>query len=82
MFDLKKDPQELHDIADCPAYADLRCRAQQELIRHLYGNDLQWVRDNTLCGITQHTTRTKRPDYGMCGQRGLHWPPPCKKEPK
>jgi arylsulfatase len=46
-----------------------------QLIGEFYGGDLAWVKDGALVGLPDRTY-VPRPDRGLSGQRGIHWPPP------
>ena len=40
MFDLEKDPDELHDVSNDPAYSDEKAQFEQLLIKHMDDQDL------------------------------------------
>lgn len=69
LFDLEKDPRELHDCSEGPAHADARAALTRLLVRNLYGTDLAWVRDGELVGLPDRTY-TPGPNRGLTGQRG------------
>jgi hypothetical protein len=75
LFDLQQDPQELKDISTSPAHAGVRERLTQLLIKELYGEDEMWVQDGKLVGLPDQNY-TPRPNRGLSGQRGIHWPLP------
>lgn len=75
LFDLQTDPKECHDLSQTPAARDTRLRLEAALIAHLYGSDLDWVRDGRLVGYASDGSRIQ-PDRQFSGQRGLHYPQP------
>jgi len=77
LFDLEKDPQELHNIAELEEYSDIKNRLIQFLISNLYKGDEKWVENGVLKGLPNKEA-ISLPDYGLSGQRGGHWPPPIR----
>lgn len=75
LFDLDDDPRELHDLAASPAHADMLAHLTDVLIGNLYGSDEHWLNEGKLVGLPAGTA-DPRPNRGLSGQRGLHWPPP------
>lgn len=75
LFDLQNDPQELEDLAGSAAVADVQARLTEQLIGAMYGGDEAWVKDGALVGLPDESY-SPRPDRGLSGQRGIHWPPP------
>lgn len=75
LFDLATDPDELHNRADAPGYAEVRERLTARLIDEMYGEDQTWVEEGQLVGLPSRTY-TPSPRRGLSGQRGVHWPPP------
>ncbi|HEX6143155.1 MAG TPA: sulfatase-like hydrolase/transferase [Geminicoccaceae bacterium] len=75
LFDLEDDPMELNDVAEHGDYGETRARLEDRLIDHLYGRDLEWVRDGRLTGFEAPPYEAK-PDRSLTGQRGLHYPEP------
>lgn len=75
LFDLDEDPTEQVNLAGRPEVAAVQARLRQTLIGELYGGDLEWVKDGELVGLPDQEY-TPRPDRGLSGQRGIHWPPP------
>jgi arylsulfatase len=69
LFDLVEDPDELRDLAGEPAQAGLLEELTDLLIAHLYGGDLEWVRDGRLVGLPDKSF-TPGPNRGLTGQRG------------
>ncbi len=80
LFDLQNDPHELVDLADDPAYADVRTRLTNELIDNLYGSDEAWLDGDQLVGLPERDY-APQPNRGLSGQRGVHYPPPPLDEP-
>ena len=75
LFNVANDPRELTDLADDPAHADVRADLTARLIAELHGDDEAWVSDDALVG-TPDKQVDRKPNKGLTGQRGLHWPPP------
>jgi arylsulfatase len=75
LFDLENDPDELQNLAGVPRAAEIQERLTQHLIAELYGGDEAWVQEGVLVGLPDQPY-TPRPDRGLSGQRGIHWPPP------
>ena len=69
LFDLEADAQEMHDLSNDPAYADVRQLLTDLLIRNLYGSDLAWVAAGKLVGIPDKAFKPA-PNRGLAGQRG------------
>lgn len=75
LFDLQNDPLEQVNLA---AQAEHQARVLQlssELIGHLNGDDLKWVRKGRLIGYPFESGPYVA-DRAMSGQRGLHFPQP------
>jgi arylsulfatase A-like enzyme len=75
LFDMEKDRLEKHNLAASPRHAEKRQHLETFLISHIYGDDLQWIKDGKLVGVTPPEF-SKKSDYGLFNQRGYHWPPP------
>lgn len=77
LFDLADDPDERRNLAENPDYAEVRARLVDSLAAKLYGIDVEqgWVQDGKLVGFTPPPYE-QRPDRGLNGQRGLHFPQP------
>jgi len=75
LFDLEKDRKESHNCAKDPEYKQVLETMIAFLVENLYGQDLEWVKDGTLCGFTPGEYRPKA-DFGLYNQRGYHWPTP------
>lgn len=73
LFDLEKDPKEIHNLSRDEAYKEIKSKLEMFLIQSLYGEDKTWIRNNKLCGVEAPEYKEK-PDYGFSNQRGLHWP--------
>jgi len=69
LFDLREDPGELRDLSEDATHASARAALTEKLIAHLYGNDLEWLKDGRLVGLPEraYTPLTSRP---MANQRG------------
>ncbi|MAE66888.1 MAG: arylsulfatase [Phycisphaeraceae bacterium] len=69
LFDLKEDPDELHDLSDTGDQREVLDRMTSLLIDHLYGDDREWIRDGRLEGLEDRPF-SPTPDRGLGGQRG------------
>ena len=69
LFDMQEDPDEMHDLADDAAHADICQRLTARLIQNMYGDDLQWVDGDRLVGLTDKQFEPQGA-YGYAGQRG------------
>ena len=69
LFDMEKDPQEMYDLSEDPSHAALRAELTRDLVKHLYGRDLEWVRDGKLVGAPDQTYEAQ-PVRGLANQRG------------
>ncbi|MAQ85479.1 MAG: arylsulfatase [Maritimibacter sp.] len=80
MFDLRDDPGECVDLAQDADHAGTRARLTDQLVRHLYGEDLDAVADGVLTGRPAMPV-TPRANRGLSGQRGVHLPQPPGDDP-
>ena len=69
LYDLLRDPDEMHDLSDEPALAPVREELEQEMIKHMHGIDLSWIRDGRLVGLPDRSF-APRPNHDLSGQRG------------
>jgi len=69
LFDLQNDPDEMCDLANAPACAAVRQELTRQLIAHLYGDDVNWVKDGALVGLPDKAY-VPGPDRGLNNQRG------------
>lgn len=53
LFDLEQNPREMRDLSQEPSQAGIRERLERSLVAHLYGEDLDWVRDECLAGLPE-----------------------------
>ncbi len=75
LFDLASDPGERRDLSKAPEKAQMRAELEALLVEHLYGCDLDWVKDGRLTGF--EAPPLSAPDERkLAGQRGLHYPQP------
>ena len=72
LFDIDNDPLEQHDLAGEHQHAEVRERLSRLLIDHLYGTDLEWVRDGALVGLPDRPY-VPVPNRRLSGQRGLRY---------
>lgn len=77
LFDLETDPVESRNLADDPAYAEIRAGLVEKLRGALWGTDIEagWASSNRLIGHDPGPYVAK-PDRSWSGQRGLHFPSP------
>ena len=74
LFDLAEDPNELHDLSEESASADVRERFTALLIENLYGGDCDWLDGGRLVGLPDKDydpsrDATLRNFYGQRGWR-------------
>ena len=69
LFDLREDPDELHNLADDPAHANVREDLIAKMVEHFYGSDLNWVRDGRLVGLPDKPYE-QEPNRTLNAQRG------------
>ena len=53
LFDMKNDPDELHDLSSDSTYTSIMDHLTGLLKSRLYGTDLDWVVDNELVGLPE-----------------------------
>lgn len=75
LFDVENDPQEKYNLAKKIELSEIRASLEQLLIKELYGEDLNWVKEGRLVGVPEKQYQRLN-DYGLYNQRGYHWPPP------
>ena len=75
LFDLADDPEELVDLAESTDHQGERKRLEALLVGELYGDDIEWAREDELVGLPD-IAHEPRPNRGLSGQTGGHWPPP------
>jgi arylsulfatase A-like enzyme len=76
LFDLERDPRELEDLVEDPAYSEVRQRLTQRLKQELYGSDEWWLdREGNLVGLPEFD-KPLSTDRTLALQRGSHWPVP------
>ncbi len=80
LFDCETDPDETTDLMSAPCAAPHSARLSQILSRELYSSDLDFLEGDTLIG-TQAEPVIPKPDRGLSGQRGLHYPEPPPDDP-
>ena len=72
LFDLEQDPNEQHDLSGDMAHALVKEELEQEMIRHMHGVDLAWIRDSKLVGLPDKAY-VPGPNHGLSGQRGWRY---------
>ena len=75
LFDLENDPNEMVDLADDPASADILGHLKDRMLAELYGSDLDWIDDCALVGEPARRFRPG-PNGGLSLTRGHQWPVP------
>ncbi len=82
LFDLQNDPREMKNIINDAGCAEVLKKLTEYLIANLNGGDEVWARDGELVGLPVPPEKEFH-NFGMSGQRGLHWPTPpiAKKRP-
>ena len=69
LFDLNKDPREMHDLSQDPQLVEVRERLTRLLVSNCYGSDLKWVENGQLTGVPEKDFRPSS-DRGLWGQWG------------
>lgn len=75
LFDLEDDPLEQVNLATQSQHKARLERLSSEMVKHLNGEDLKWVKKGRLIGHTPQASSFAA-DRAMSGQRGLHFPQP------
>jgi hypothetical protein len=81
LFDLELDSNEMHDVSDDIAYFGIRQALTRELIRNLYGTDIEWVIGEELVGY-HPDPYSGAPSRTYGNQRGIHYPQPPAQRPE
>lgn len=66
LFDLQNDPDELHNLAEDPAHAEVLEEYTRLLMAEIHGSDREWIRDGKLVGLSEKEFRF-RPSQSNCG---------------
>ncbi len=75
LFDLEKDPRELHDLSNSSGHQPTVERLASLLANELYGSDRDWLNDGgDLVGLPDEECPPAG-NRGLALQRGVHWPP-------
>jgi arylsulfatase len=69
LFDISKDPREMHDLYREMKDSDLIKNLKKILAENLYGDDLQWLKNGELIGAANKAFSPK-PDRTLSKQRG------------
>ena len=69
LFDLEQDPLEQTNLAGQASLREVQDRLARLLVDHLYGSDLEWVREGRLVGL-QDREYVPAANRGLSGQRG------------
>ncbi len=69
LFDLDQDPLEQRNLAGQASLGAVRDRLVELLVNHLYGSDLEWVREGRLVGLPDREY-VPAANRGLSGQRG------------
>ena len=69
LFDLDQDPLEQRNLAGHASLQDVQDRLVGLLADHLYGSDLEWIRDGRLVGLPDRDY-VRSANRGLSGQRG------------
>ncbi len=75
LFDLENDPDEMTNLADEPASANILEHMKGALMKELYGSDLAWIEGETFVGEPARTYHPG-PNRGLSLTRGHQWPVP------
>ncbi|MGL4724571.1 MAG: sulfatase-like hydrolase/transferase [Scandinavium sp.] len=74
LFDLTHDPRELHDLFYDPDMLPVTHLLHAQLLKELYGSDLEWIADGTFVGC-EAPDQMAPANRDLSGQRGIHFPP-------
>ena len=80
LFDLEDDPDEVSNRAGDPGLADVQAALTARLVGELYGADTALTAGGALVG-SPAPAWTAKPNRGLSGQRGLHYPQPPLDDP-
>ncbi len=69
LFDLDQDPPEQRNLAGRASLRKVQDRLARLLVDHLYGSDLEWVREGRLVGLPDREY-VRKANRGLSGQRG------------
>ena len=69
LFNLESDPDELHDLSNTQECSETKRLLVSELIKNMYGKDLQWVHNDKLIGVAEEEYKPL-PFRDLLGQRG------------
>ncbi len=69
LFDLDQDPLEQSNLAGQASLREVQDRLVGLLVDHLYGSDLEWIREGRLVGMPDREY-ARTPNRGLSGQRG------------
>ena len=69
LFDLDQDPLEQRNLAGQTSLREVQDRLVGLLVDHLYGSDLEWIREGRLVGLPDREY-ARTPNRGLSGQRG------------
>jgi arylsulfatase A-like enzyme len=72
LFDIANDPRETRDLAGDTGHADTLNRLKERLVKNLYGEDLNWLKNGELVGLPARQY-VPAPSRAMRGQRGLRF---------
>lgn len=72
LFDLQKDPSELHDLAGIQDYDHIKVSLLTKLVDNLYGSDQEWMENGQLIGLPDADFHPS-PNRGLTAQRGLRF---------
>ena len=75
LFNLETDPNECTNIFGSEKTKELETNLINFLIKNLYGDDINWIKDNKLIGFKAPPFKRKH-QYSLYNQRGYHWPAP------
>ncbi len=75
LFDLENDPDEMVDLADDPASANILGHLKDRLREELYGSDQEWIDNGAFVGKPARRFRPG-PNRGLSLTRGHQWPVP------
>ena len=69
LFDLLEDPNEMQNLAEDSGHTPVRTELTQKLMDHLYGDDLNWIKNGKLVGLPEKEYKPA-PNRSLNAQRG------------
>lgn len=72
LFNVEEDPREIRNLSDDPGHEECCYRLAEILMKNLYGQDLEWIRNGKLVGLPEPKF-TPSDQRKLTGQRGIRF---------